>query len=93
MNRAEDISEEDIVISATAAFSGKKKVNRIAFEDIESNMADDNHMFCGMIFPNMAVVLICGIATSFPVSLPRPARSARDSGIFGPCSGLLSFKT
>jgi len=37
MNRVEDISEEDIVISA-AAFSGKRKVSRGAFEDAERNM-------------------------------------------------------
>jgi len=28
MNRAEDISEEGIVISAAAAFSGKRKISR-----------------------------------------------------------------
>ncbi len=60
MNRAKDISEEGIIISAAAAFSGKRKVSRVAFEDIESNMADDSHIFCGMIFPDTTVVLMEG---------------------------------
>jgi len=60
MNKAEDISEEGIVISAAAAFSGKRKVNRVAFEDIESNMADDSHIFHGMILPDTAVILMEG---------------------------------
>jgi len=60
MNRAEDVSEEGIVISTAAAFSGKGKVSRAAFEDIESNMAGDSHISCGMIFPDTAVVLMEG---------------------------------
>ncbi len=60
MNRAEDISEEGIVISAATTFSGKRKVSRVVFEDVERNMADDSHIFCGMIFPDTTVVLMKG---------------------------------
>ncbi len=78
MNRAEDISEEGIVISTTAAFSGKGKVNRIAFEDIESNMADDSHIFCGMIFPNTAVVFVEG-------HIQAPMERILDALMFADC--------
>ncbi len=60
MNRAEDISEEGIVISAAPAFSGKGKISRVSFEDVERNMADDSHIFCGIIFPDTAVILMKG---------------------------------
>jgi len=60
MNRAEDIREEGIVISAATAFSGKRKVSRVAFADDERDMADDSHIFCGMIFSDTTVVLMKG---------------------------------
>ncbi len=78
MNRAEDIREEGIVISATAAFSGKGKVNRIAFKDIERNMADNSHIFCGMIFPNTAVVFVEG-------HIQAPMERILDAPMFADC--------
>ncbi len=60
MNRAKEISEEGIVISAAAAFSGKRKISRVAFKDVERNMADDSHIFCGIIFTDTTVVLMKG---------------------------------
>ncbi len=60
MNRAKDIGEEGIIISAAATFSGKRKASGVAFEDIESSMSDNSHIFCGMIFPDAAVVLMKG---------------------------------
>jgi len=45
---------------ASAVFSGKRKASREVFEDAERNMADDSHIFCGMVFPDTAVVLLEG---------------------------------
>ncbi len=78
MNRAEEISEEGIVISAAAAFSGKRKVSRVAFEDIESNMADDSHIFSGMIFPDTTVILMEG-------HIQTPMERILDAPMFADC--------
>jgi len=72
MNRAEDISEEGIVIGTAVAFSGKRKISRVGFEDVERDMADDSHIFCGIIFPDTAVALVNTIPKA-----RRPAHCAR----------------
>jgi len=78
MNRAEDISEEGIVISAAAAFSGKRKISREAFENLERNMADDSHIFRGMIFPDTTVVLMKGDIQTLMERIP-------DAPMFADC--------
>jgi len=78
MDRVEDSSEEGIVISAAAAFSGKRKVNRVVFEDIKSNMADDSHIFRGMILPDTAVILMEG-------HIQAPMERILDAPMFTDC--------
>ena len=58
MNRSHDISKESIVISIATAFSDKGDVGRVIFENIERNMPNNCHIFCGMVFPNTAVILL-----------------------------------
>lgn len=60
MNRVEDISKETVIVSTTAAFSGKGNVLRIAFEDIQSNMANNSHILRRMIFTDAAAVFMEG---------------------------------
>ena len=56
MNKEEDISKESVIVRTTAAFSGKGYVLRVAFEDIQSNMANNCHIVRRMIFTDAAVV-------------------------------------
>ena len=60
MNRTQDISKKSIVIRTTAAFSGEGDIDRVIFEDIESNMSNNCHIFCGMLFSDTAIILMKG---------------------------------
>ena len=76
MNRKQDISQESAVIRATTAFSGEGDVDGVIFEDIESNMSDNSHIFSGMIFPDTAVILMKGHIQWREFSMPQCLRTA-----------------
>ena len=82
MNREEDISKESVIERTTAAFSGKGSVLRIAFEDIQGNMANDRHVLRRILLTNVKEPMcLCG---KCPIKVTCPNNPPCQTGMEGP---------